>query len=643
MLKAGNDAYKLMQGKDVTSINATGTTEATAQAAKAAKAAQIVMGNLQGSAALPQNGSQSGTTQSVISPATITITGSGDAAKDEQSRQTAEQLTTRDAATANGSLTNTLTLQQAQALPDQLRRQQENMEAAKLVGAVLSNVVGDLASSMKKPVDDARLRLQIDAKLAGGGTLTEGESTQLARLNRDGVSSESATRTLADPEALATNANWQDGSVAKTALHGMVGLIEAKIGGGSAAAGALGAMSQEVMAPILSDYLEKNGFVAGRDDYKALMQLGATLVGTAVGALATGDVKGASTGANAAFVGVTNNYLLHDQKIARDKALAKCTSDIECQKIRDTYQNISDSQDKLALQAIENAKNCVGIVACAYAQSELEAINKEILGVKVNGEILPSMRNQWAAAGAALQEVERRYLSADCDASPVCTNARTAGALLAGVGAVGGLYKLATFCLAQPLVCNTVGIEFANLAGAEALPTGIGVATVTSTGVKIVAAEVKGANSVATTVGIVQLEARSAAAVNGAMVTAGNQPAWLANTNVVKELVPAGTQYQMVISEAQAQALARGESWFGGWATPDAVTSQAYARNNLSILPEFKPDVSYVVTVKTTAPQIVNSGLAGPLGVATGGSAQVEFVGTKNLQLVGLPQRLPVR
>ena len=295
MLKAGNDAYKLMQGKDVTSINATGTTEATAQAAKAAKAAQIVMGNLQGSAALPQNGSQSGTTQSVISPATITITGSGDAAKDASSRQTAEQLTTRDAASANGSLTNTLTLQQAQALPDQIRRQQENMEAAKLIGAVLSNVVGDL-----------------------------------------------------------TKDKWADGSPQKLALHGMVGLIEAKIGGGSAAAGALGAMSQEAMAPILADYLRHNGFVAGSDEYKSLLQLGATLAGTAVGALATGDVKGASTGANAAFVGVTNNFLDHrptrmlglSEKALYEKAVSECNGGAGNARACATQTELAEKSDR---------------------------------------------------------------------------------------------------------------------------------------------------------------------------------------------------------------------------------------------------------------------------------------------------------
>lgn len=242
------------------------------------------MGNLAGNAVLPKNGSQQGTTQSVIGPAQITITGSGDAVQDEQSRQTAALLASRDPKTANGSLKNTLTLQQAQVLQAEIKKQQENMEAAKLVGAVLSNVVGDAAKKN----------------------------------------------------------NWAEDSPQKIALHGLVGLIEAKIGGGDALAGILGGIGQEVMAPILSDYLKKNGFDYGepglgkdeaikrKAEYDSLMQLGATLTGTAVGALASGNIKGSSTAANAAFVGVTNNYLSHPENTLRAKAkqdLKNCADD----------------------------------------------------------------------------------------------------------------------------------------------------------------------------------------------------------------------------------------------------------------------------------------------------------------------------
>jgi hypothetical protein len=140
---------------------------------------------------------------------------------------------------------------------------------------------------------------------------------------------------------------------------------------------------------------------------------------------------------------------------------------------------------------------------------------------------------------------------------------------------------------------------------------------------------------------VVQLEIRSAAVANEAMVVAGNQPAWLSGSYVAKQIVPTGTQYQMVVSEAQAQALARGESWFGNWATPNKVPSQSFARNKLSILPEFKPDVSFVVTVETTAPQTLNSGFAGALGGYNGTAAQVEFLEIRNLKIIGSPQLLP--
>jgi hypothetical protein len=135
---------------------------------------------------------------------------------------------------------------------------------------------------------------------------------------------------------------------------------------------------------------------------------------------------------------------------------------------------------------------------------------------------------------------------------------------------------------------------------------------------------------------------RTAAQVNAEMVTAGNQPAWLNGTSVTTRVDSVGTRYQMVVSEGQAQALMRGQSAFGGFATPDAVASQAFARNDLAILEEFKSDVSRVVTVEITAPQAVNSGWVGPLGNYAGGAQQVEFLGPRNLKLVGEPNILPL-
>ena len=80
----------------------------------------------------------------------------------------------------------------------------------------------------------------------------------------------------------------------------------------------------------------------------------------------------------------------------------------------------------------------------------------------------------------AQQEAERRYNAADCDASSPCRVARAAGGVIATVGlggaAIRGGFALAQYCFANPLVCNTLGIEVAVLVGGDALPTGAGTA-----------------------------------------------------------------------------------------------------------------------------------------------------------------------
>ena len=199
------------------------------------------MGNLQGNSGLPGSGSQSGVTQSVISPANITIK-SGDAT----SQANAAILTSRDASTANGSLMNTLTLQQAQELQSKLKEQQENQRAAELVGAVVTNAIGDLAVENKR---------------------AEGSDEN----------------------------KWADGSTQKLALHGIAGLIQAKVGGGNALAGISAGMAQEALAPVLASYLEANGIPrtladgkTTNPDFTALMQAGAAMAGAAVGAVAGG-------------------------------------------------------------------------------------------------------------------------------------------------------------------------------------------------------------------------------------------------------------------------------------------------------------------------------------------------------------------
>ncbi|GHU07806.1 hypothetical protein FACS1894158_16520 [Betaproteobacteria bacterium] len=203
--------------------------------------ASNALSNLNSNSTLPGDQDEHRQTLSVISPANITITGTGNEAIDGQSKETVALLTSRDPETANQSLTNTLNLQQAQILEEKIQKQKENQEAARIAGEVLDSIVGDLTQAIRKPVDDANERQRLDTKLEKGEEpLTDAERITLARLDREGMSSEQAVLTLQpDSEALKQFNAWKEGNLGTIALHGLVGAIEAKIGDGSLSAGVL--------------------------------------------------------------------------------------------------------------------------------------------------------------------------------------------------------------------------------------------------------------------------------------------------------------------------------------------------------------------------------------------------------------------
>jgi filamentous hemagglutinin family protein len=329
----------------------------SAVATLAQNVASNALGHLAGQAGLPQEGSEAGTTQSVISPASITITGSGDAAQDEASRATADLLTKRDPATANGALKNTLTLQQAQALQAELKTRQENQLAAQYVGAVVSNVIGDVAKSQNK-------------------TLQAQENA----------------RAKAADEAPKTVTAWTDGSPEKIALHGLAGLIQAQVGGSSAAAGVTAGMTHEALVPLMDAFLRAQGFSdstqASKKEFDALMNAGSVLLGAAVGAAASGKVQGASSGASVALMADVNNRQLHpderkfiDQK-SRELAAQTCKGDTQCLSVAQRYWNdqltaeAEASDDSTLAQQRSNYLNQIaatGMIPGAEGQTSGEA------------------------------------------------------------------------------------------------------------------------------------------------------------------------------------------------------------------------------------------------------------------------------
>ncbi len=182
---------------------------------------------------------------------------------------------------------------------------------------------------------------------------------------------------------LAEKNKWPEGSPQKLALHGLAGAIAAKVGDGSVAAGAGGAMLQEKLAPVLANYLVENGYdftergISEEEAkrrfaaYDGLMKLGMTLAGTALGAAAGGanPAQTAASAAGAAWTGVTYNYLNHveakNMAALKDAALqGKCGP--ECQTEIRRLEKLDQGRNA-ELQA------CVGVASesCDKARQEV--------------------------------------------------------------------------------------------------------------------------------------------------------------------------------------------------------------------------------------------------------------------------------
>ncbi|MCE1244338.1 hemagglutinin repeat-containing protein [Oryzomicrobium sp.] len=252
-----------------------------------------VLGNKALNEGMPKSGSEQSQTQSVISPAQIQITGSGDAARDAQSQATADTLTQRDPKTANQALTNTLTLQQVAELEKALKTARQNDEAARLLaqtGQELANTIGTVAG---KKFDE---------------------------LNKEAMAARIAGQTEKADALAAEAAKWDEGGAYRVGLHALAGALT---GGGIE--GALGAGAVAKAAPLLNDLqgsitktLKDGGASDALANFVGQLVSGGAAAG--VGALASGgNVAGASTGLNVDV----NNRQLHLSEAQLIKRLAK--------------------------------------------------------------------------------------------------------------------------------------------------------------------------------------------------------------------------------------------------------------------------------------------------------------------------------
>ncbi len=284
-----------------------------------------LLGNAAANKALPKDGSEQSQTLSVISPANITITGSN-ADQNAQSQQTAEQLTSRDASTANGALANTLTLQQAAELENQLKQARLEDQAARMMG--------ELGQKMSKDV----------------GTFAGNKA--IALFDEEDKARKAGNVALAD-ELNAEAKKWDEGGIYRVGLHTILGGLTGGTGG------ALGAGVSAELIPEIANAIR--ALDIPEDAKQALI----TLAGAAVGAT-VGGAAGAATGLNQ----TVNNYLKHADIKKRREELTACKT-AQCEKeVKDKYSALTISRDKELAQCGDRSAYCEGLRAEALQASK---------------------------------------------------------------------------------------------------------------------------------------------------------------------------------------------------------------------------------------------------------------------------------
>jgi filamentous hemagglutinin len=381
------------------------------------------LANLNGGAGLPADNSQSSQTLSVISPGNITITGTGNKEVDDKSRENVATLTERDPATANGALINTLTLQQAKEIPRLQQEAQDRQRTAQLVGNVVDNVIGDVSRS----------------------------------LNRQAQEQENA-RADAAGEPRRTVTAWVDGSLEKMALHGLAGIIQAKVGDGSALTGAAAGIINETMLPVMASYLRSQGLNPYSAEYASLLTAGSTLLGAAVGA-ATGN---AGLGASVANNATVENYLKHQDVDRLAKQLKACGNNQSCkdEAIDDSYR-ISTVNDIQLL-------NCKATNNCDELKAEYRkgySAIQDLVSAGVNPDDVSRILNLETNAQTIIRNGldQRQCGTQECfDRAALLTGISKGLAKITPAGLVVGsgvaAYELTTSILNQGLADTSVAI-----------------------------------------------------------------------------------------------------------------------------------------------------------------------------------------
>ncbi|WGE82654.1 hypothetical protein [Actinobacillus equuli] len=175
---------------------------------------------------------------------------------------------------------------------------------------------------------------------------------------------------------LAQFMEWEEGSPQKLALHGLVGYLSAKVGGGNTAAGTLSAMSSEYINTEIANYLVNNTALTA-DERNAIQQASAAGLGALIGASLSGNSTEVKQSAQMALRTEKFNRQLHPEEKQRIKDLArqlakehgKAESYWEEQLTLVTSTMVDEKENQQVLGGINTILNDAQIYADDYKES----------------------------------------------------------------------------------------------------------------------------------------------------------------------------------------------------------------------------------------------------------------------------------
>ncbi|MEW5561626.1 hemagglutinin repeat-containing protein [Enterobacter asburiae] len=187
---------------------------------------------------------------------------------------------------------------------------------------------------------------------------------------------------------------WGEYSAEKAAIHGVIGALQASLGGGNALAGGMAGLSSEAFGKMVMDYLGSHTSL-GESEKGAIVQWAAVVSGAAVGGVIAGT-NGAQSGAAVSVDSVRNNFLKHGEPEKFTKRLEECKGDADCE------QSVRKDMAQTSADNIAELKGC-------WDSGDLACVGQIRSEISLDPDTYTQLRIQDVMAGRSYEDSAKWY------------------------------------------------------------------------------------------------------------------------------------------------------------------------------------------------------------------------------------------